>query len=147
MKQLLSKEVNDCRVPHVVESSRGIRIHCSYGDAEKRVLVTREHLIMVKNTGYKKAEHVNENDILFADFEERKECRVTKVDQVLSHEKYFGLNCLESEVLANEIKCSTFGNVHSIPSYWMKIIGNAIGVDKASKIGDLLAQLAGKLGF
>jgi len=56
-------------------------------------------------------------------------------------QKYFGLNCEESDVLADGYKTSTFGTYHILPSLWMKFSSRLIGIDAASMIGDALASL------
>lgn len=54
--------------------------------------------------------------------------------------RFFGLNCLRSVVLAEGIKTSTFGSLHTIPSLWMSYVGHVFGVEKASRWGDAVAS-------
>jgi hypothetical protein len=72
---------------------------------------------------------------------ESQHCQVIRVTQEDSEQHYFGLNCHESVVLANGFKASTFGNYHSIPAAWMKYGSKLIGIERASKWGDAIAQL------
>ena len=62
-----------------------------------------------------------------------------------SHQTYFGLNCLESIVLANGIKTSTFGRFHAVPATWMSWAGRALGADRASRYGDAIAEFLVKI--
>ncbi len=59
--------------------------------------------------------------------------------------RYFGLNCLHSEVLANGIKTSTFGKYHAIPAWWMRVVGGALGPKRASSLGDFMVELLVKV--
>ena len=74
-------------------------------------------------------------------------CNVLSV--TLDHEKqeFFGLNCLNSEVLAAGIKCSTFEKLHSIPSFWMSIMGKVLGIKRASAVGDYIEQIVSKMNL
>jgi hypothetical protein len=52
---------------------------------------------------------------------------------------------LASEVLANGIKTSTFGNYHTIPAAWMKYASAIVGVERASRWGDSVVELLAKV--
>jgi len=103
--------------------------------------------LLFTNHGLKPAESlVAGQDTLFADLAETKSCVVLHiVRQEHEHpQQYFGLNCLESEVLANGLKASTFERLHTLPAWWMSAFGRFFGIKHASAIGDFLAELAQK---
>jgi hypothetical protein len=88
-------------------------------------------------------------EIVFGDLSETEKCiiivRVTKKDNSLQEQTYFGLNCVESFVLADGIKTSTFGFFHSIPAAWMKYASRLLGVKRASTLGDSIVQWLNKM--
>ncbi len=73
-------------------------------------------------------------DIVFSDAATASTCRVLRVSKETTDQHYFGLNCLHSEVLANNVKCSTFGKYHFIPSPWMSWTGRLIGVERVPDV-------------
>ena len=130
---------SECRVPHLVTSSRGFVVgtNCS-----RTVRLTAGHLLDTKNRGFTAASLLNANvDILLADTSEP--CLVTSVHPDWSEQRYFGLNCIESTVYANGLKVSTFEKYHTVPSWWMRVVGNLAGIHRASKIGDFLISVLG----
>jgi len=72
-------------------------------------------------------------------------CKVIAIEAENSPQLYFGLNCAESMVLAEGIRCSTFGKLHRLPALFMSWISHLVGVHKASAIGDGVAQTFRKL--
>ena len=66
-------------------------------------------------------------------------CHVTSV-QPLPEDDYYGLNCVTSEVVANGLRTSTFGDYHHLPALWMRVAGGALGIARASAIGDAIAS-------
>ena len=91
--------------------------------------------------GLKAARHLAVGDVLFADLQQTKRCTVTKVSKSSTEDTYFGLNCLSSsQVLANGIKTSTFGHYHAVPAAWMRITGHWLGIERASRWGNSLAN-------
>lgn len=126
----------ECVVPHEILDT-GYEIESSCG----KFKLTEGHLIYTQN-GLKAARDlVPHEDLLFSDFEETDYCDVTHISKSTSFEHYFGLNCLNSTVLANGIKTSTFERFHTVPSIWMSVIGRIFGIDFASRMGDKLAKL------
>jgi hypothetical protein len=82
--------------------------------------------------------------MLFSDMAEQHQCQIVTVGKEKTVQKYFGLNCYESQVLASGLKSSTFEKLHSIPSFWMAIMGRILGIKRASEYGDYIEQLASK---
>ena len=67
-------------------------------------------------------------------------CKVLHVTARDADEDFVGLNCLDSQVVANGLKASTFGKLHHLPAWWMRIVGTIAGIERASRIGDWIAQ-------
>jgi hypothetical protein len=77
---------------------------------------------------------------------EKETCAVTGI--VGEHnQRYFGLNCVNSNVLANGIKTSTFGTHHAIPAAWMRTATKVVSVETASRIGDAFVNFLQKFGL
>ncbi len=130
---------SDCSVPHVFESSGVIiETECSH-----KVRMTGDHLVYTTR-GLVAAETVRKDDSVFTSIDGDKTCRVRSISSEKG-QRYFGLNCRESIVLANGIKASTFGRYHTIPAMWMKYAGALVGPHRASKIGDAVAQFLVKI--
>jgi len=93
--------------------------------------------------GLHPASTLKAGDLLFQDMNETpsSSCRVIQVTAETNEQLYFGLNCLESEVIANGIKASTFGRCHTIPALWMKYASHVLGVERASRWGDSFVQM------
>jgi len=133
----------ECNIPHVVKT-KGITIITSCGSLR----LTPDHLIYTEQ-GLKPTKDIKIGDNVYYHFhtsyniyqfhDTGKICHVNNLIPDTEPQNYFGLNCLESIVLANGIKVSTFGNYHHIPATWMKIVGNIFGIQKASKLGDSIA--------
>ena len=101
-------------------------------DCQKPLRLTRDHLVFT-SAGLIKAGNIHVDDILYNGDDQK--CKVKSIDQ--EHDQsYFGLNCLESEVLANDYKTSTFGHIHYLPATWMSIIGYIYDIETASSWGD-----------
>jgi len=135
LEDFLANKHPECKVPHT-PNSKGVVITTS---CDKIVRVTDTHLMASKN-GYQLAYSLKPGDVLFGNMEHTEECVVEKVEKERGMEQYFGLNCLSAEVLVNGIKASTFGDFHTLPSWYMYYMGNLIGVEKASKLGDFIAE-------
>ena len=129
--------ISECRIPHIVRSKDGVIIKTSCSN--EMLQLTSDHLVYT-NTGLKPAASVAVDDVLFADLSETHSCKVISVTKVTTEQTYFGLNCLESIVLANGIKTSTFGRYHAIPATWMKVVGGVLGAERASRYGDALVE-------
>ena len=144
MEDFFNENEPECRIPHVVEAI-GLVISTSCDNIPLRV--TSDHLVYSSN-GLLEASNLKKGDVLFSDFDhelEENNCIVQWVRKEERLQKYFGLNCLTSEVLANGIHTSTFGTYHTIPAIYMYNIGSILGIDMASQLGDTLSQLYSKL--
>jgi len=131
---LLAGTVPACVVPHVKRSD-GVAIHTACSAQALRL--TPEHLVYSAR-GLLLASELRVGDSLFADVNEQAVCNVTSIDAE-ARQRYFGLNCEDSVVLANGIKTSAFGVYHTVPTAWMKIASSLVGVKRASAIGDQIA--------
>jgi hypothetical protein len=146
----LKKEHPECVVPHVV-STNGVRVETTDGHI---VRLTGDHLVYT-STGLVQASHLKPGQLLFTTLPDNKKAdnnndkQTTRVVRVTPEQdqRYFGLNCLDSVVLANGIRVSTFGKYHLIPTMWMRFAGQIVGVRRASAIGDTFAQLLAKLNL
>ncbi|KAJ1415190.1 hypothetical protein B484DRAFT_454619 [Ochromonadaceae sp. CCMP2298] len=63
-------------------------------------------------------------------------CEVLSIQRESSPQRYFGLNCLHSDVQADGIYVSTFGDLHLLPATYMYLAGVVLGVKRASAWGD-----------
>lgn len=147
LKDFQSNKNKDCRIPHIVKTD-GLAIQTSCGDEVLRL--TNDHLVYTKsNTATNtlfgtsptrsilvRADRLQIGSILFT---EDKSCEVTTIEKEYN-QNYFGLNCIESEVLANGYKTSTFGKYHHLPAFWMKYGSKILGLEDASSLGDKIAQ-------
>jgi sugar lactone lactonase YvrE len=129
----------ECVVPHVVET-RGVHVEIDCGGAYLKwhLYITGDHLI-VTDKGYVKASDLTrDNTVSVRNVEVV--CHPSKVEPFVTPiNKYFGLNCLRSEVYADEVKVSTFGNYHYVPATWMHFAGRLFGIERASRWGDSIA--------
>jgi len=140
-RQALGNLKGECVIPHDVSSS-GVAIHtdCSL----KPLQLTPDHLVYTTR-GLVQAQEIVTGDQVFSDMGRTKKCTVNSVQQESG--KYFGLNCKESNVLADGIATSTFGRYHALPAAWMRYAGALIGVERASALGDAIAQTLHRVGL
>lgn len=125
----------ECSVPHS-PVSRGFLISTSCG---KTARVTDTHL-MATAKGFQPAYSLKVGDVLFGDYDQNR-CIVTSVDKEQTTQQYFGLNCIHSEVLVGGLRASTFGDFHTLPSWYMTYIGGGLlGSELASSLGKYFAQ-------
>jgi hypothetical protein len=134
LSDLLAGAEPECYVPHTPRG-RGVTISTSCGRA---VTTTETHLI-VTSTGHQLARSLQPGDQLFGDFTGDKKCVVTGVTRPVAAARFFGLNCVHSEVLANGLRASTFGDFHALPAWYMAYAGRILGPEMASHIGDTIA--------
>lgn len=140
------RDHDECVVPHIVEDF-GVTITSRCGVDQKVLKVTDSHLLFTQH-GLKAAINLQPGvDTLFSDLTETSTCHVLRIEKEEKQQKYFGLNCLSSQVLANGVKASTFGKLHSIPALWMQVVGRIFGAERASRTGDFIAELAYKLNI
>ena len=126
----------ECTVPHSPHS-KGVVITTS---CDKTVRVTDTHLLSTTK-GFQLAYSLKAGDVLFGDYDSEL-CKVKSVDKEKSTQQYFGLNCVHSEVLASGLRASTFGDFHTLPSWYMTYVGSVLGTDIASTLGDYIIDVA-----
>lgn len=134
-EELLAGKEPECTVPHS-PTSRGVVISTNCG---KTIRVTDTHLLSTSK-GFQLAYSLKQGDVLFAGYDDREMCTVTSVRKELLPQKYFGLNCIHSEVLASGLRASTFGDFHTLSSWYMTYVGSVMGMQKASQFGDYVAE-------
>jgi len=141
MEDFLNNNEPDCRVPHVVEAV-GVVITTSCSGVPLRL--TDDHLVYTAGGVLIEAVNLKKGMVVFADYDHSssdKECAVESVRKEESTQKYFGLNCITSEVMANDIHTSTFGTYHTIPAIYMYHVGSMFGMDVASSLGDYISMM------
>jgi hypothetical protein len=145
MEDFVNNNEPECRVPHFV-TSVGVVITTSCGGAPLRL--TDDHLVYTTDGVLLEAVNLKNGDILSSNYDHsltQNDCYVESVVKEKSPQKYFGLNCLTSEVLAGGIHSSTFGSYHTIPAIYMYNVGTILGIDVASQLGDYLSILYSKV--
>jgi len=133
-EELKAGKEPECSVPHS-PSSKGVIISTSCG---KTVRVTDTHLMATKK-GFQLAYSLKAGDVLFGDYHQE-QCTVISVEKEKSTQQYFGLNCVHSEVLASGLRASTFGDFHTLPSWFMSYVGGMFGADTASALGEVVSS-------
>lgn len=134
-KELKAGKEPECIVPHS-PSSKGVVISTTCG---KTARVTATHL-MATTKGFQLAYSLKTGDVLYGDYH-HEQCTVTSVKNEETMQEYFGLNCVHSEVLVAGLRASTFGNFHTLPSWYMTYAGGLLGPEFASLLGGRLAAL------
>ena len=137
---------SECAIPHVVTSNQGVVITAQCGADKKTLRLTAGHLVYTSR-GLQAAADLTTADHVFSDLEEQHKCNVLSVERERSSQRYFGLNCHTSQVLASGIKSSTFERLHSLPSFWMAVMGRLLGIKTASSVGDYIEQLVSKMNL
>jgi len=135
----------ECSIPHVVEA-QGVIVTAKCGAKTETLKLTDGHLVYTQR-GLQAAGDLKKDDTLYSDLKETAPCSILSISKESTTQQYFGLNCLTSEVLASGIKSSTFEKLHSVPAFWMQIMGRVLGVKKASALGDYIAELVGKMNL
>jgi hypothetical protein len=135
---------SECTVPHS-PTSRGVVIETICVDenlivTNKTLRVTDTHLVATSR-GFQVAYSFKTGDEVLAGYTESHKCTVQSVHKEASTETYFGLNCVYSEVLADGIRVSTFGDFHTLPAWYMTYVGAVIGPGAASVIGEYASDL------
>lgn len=131
---------SECVIPHVVTHD-GLNIATTCVSAGP-LRLTPDHLVSTVS-GFQPANKLKVGDHIFQGSEEQ--CTITNIQQE-TQQRYFGLNCEHSEVLANGYKTSTFGLYHTIPALWMHYASKIVGIKTASMWGDELAKALYSLG-
>lgn len=132
---------SECTIPHVVVAD-GVRI---FTKDDHVLRLTNDHLVFTSR-GLVAAGELLVGEKLFKSLSEDTSTVIVKISRETG-QSYFGLNCLESVVLASSIKTSTFGSYHSVPAFWMRVAGKILGIQTASSIGDRFATLLAKAGL
>ena len=133
-EELKAGKESECTVPHS-PFSKGVVITTS---CDKTVRVTDTHL-MATTKGFQLAYSLKAGDVLFGDYD-KKMCIVQSVEKEKTTQQYFGLNCVHSEVLASGLRASTFGDFHTLPSWYMTYVGGLVGSETASLLGEYIAE-------
>lgn len=136
----LKKADSPCFVPHIIPAS-GVKLTTSCSNTMP-LRLSGEHLVWTPN-GYVSAASLKVGDFLYDQVSAK--CEITLVESEHNQE-YFGLNCEDSEVLADGWKVSTFGVTHNVPSLWMKYGSKLFGVKLTSIVGDRIASFADYMG-
>jgi len=136
MDALEARSIPECLVPHTI-TANGVRVYTDCSETPLRL--SNEHLVFSLTHGLVQAHRLSVGDIVYGNVEETKLCKVLSVTSELN-QKYKGLNCRESVVLANGVKCSTFEAQHIIPSLWMKYVPSVLGLERASRVGEILTN-------
>merc|ERR1711916_5181 len=134
MAELAARREPECLVPHTFVSN-GVRIETTCHSSPLRL--THEHMVFSASQGLVQAQKLRVGDQVYGAVDESRVCEVLSVTEDVNQE-YMGLNCFESEVLANGVKCSTFETQHLIPSLWMRYVSRALGLERASRIGEAI---------
>jgi hypothetical protein len=134
-EELKAGKEPECTIPHS-PSSRGVMISTS---CDKTVRLTDTHL-MATTKGFQLAYSLKPGDILFGDYNDNQLCTVKSVEKEKTTQLYFGLNCVHSEVLASGLRASTFGDFHTLPSWYMTYVGGLLGTETASSLGEYVAE-------
>ena len=137
-------EFPDCRVVHTVQS-KGVELVFEEGYT---LAVTQNHLIAHKMgisdaILFIKAKEITSKHLVICS-SPKGYCTLKKIVWIENIDTYFGLNCINSMVYANDILASTFENLHHIPALWMRVVGNIFGIKRASVWGDTIAEWAYK---
>jgi len=133
-EELKAGKEPECTVPHS-PSSKGVAISTT---CDKTVRVTDTHL-MATTKGFQLAYSLKAGDVLFGDYS-KDMCVVKSVEKEKTTQQYFGLNCVHSEVLASGLRASTFGDFHTLPSWYMTYVGGLVGSETASSLGGVIAE-------
>lgn len=135
-----------CIIPHIV-GGLGTTITARCGSETKVLRLTSNHLVYTQR-GLQTADSlVVGKDVVYADLKETMQCTLVSVEKDKEYQEFFGLNCYSSEVLASGIKTSTFEKLHSIPAFWMQIMGKILGIKRASAVGDHIEKILSKLNL
>jgi hypothetical protein len=135
-EELKAGKEPECSIPHS-PSSKGVVITTSCDN--KTVRVTDTHL-MATTKGFQLAYSLKAGDVLFGGYSNTDMCTVVSVEKEKTTQQYFGLNCVHSEVLASGLRASTFGDFHTLPSWYMTYVGGLVGTDAASSLGEYIAE-------
>jgi hypothetical protein len=133
-EELMAGKEPECSVPHS-PTATGVIISTT---CQKTARVTDTHL-MATSKGFQLAYSLKPGDVLYGDYEQQ-QCIVTSVQKEENVQVYFGLTCAHSEVLVSGLRASTFGDFHTLPSWYMTYVGGLLGFEYAASIGEYLTE-------
>jgi hypothetical protein len=136
----------ECSIPHVV-NTYGVIVNAKCATSEKTLRLTDGHLVYTQRGLQAAGDLKPGQDTVYADIAETTQCQVVSVTKETKQHDYFGLNCLNSQVLASGLKSSTFEKLHSVPAFWMQVMGRVLGIKRASQLGDYIAELVQKMNL
>ena len=125
----------ECTVPHVVPMTSGFKLRANCSNREDKELILSSGHLVYTERGLLPVKQVTTSDLVFGDLNQGDACNVIDIAPVGKMEHYFGLNCHQSQVLANGVKTSTFEYFHVIPEWWMSVLAKLIGIERASALG------------
>ena len=130
----------ECSIPHIVHT-HGVIVTAKCGATKKSLRLTDGHLLYTQRGLQAAGDLRPGQDTVYADISEKEECRIMSITKETRKHDYFGLNCLNSQVLASGLKASTFEKLHSVPAFWMSVMGRILGIKRASAVGDYIADI------
>ena len=137
---------SECSIPHIVRAF-GVIVTAKCGNTKKTLKLTDGHLLYTQRGLQPAAELKVGQDIVYADIAETVKCQIMSITKETEQHDYFGLNCINNQVLASGLKASTFEKLHSVPAFWMHVIGRVLGIKRASQLGDYIAELVQKMNL
>jgi hypothetical protein len=140
----LQQHSSGCRIPHMVQVD-GLKFSTSCLKAQP-LRLTKKHLVFTQR-GLVAADQLTVGDFVYQNFLETDSCEITQIEEEHNQE-YFGLNCAgvnNQVVLANGFKTSVYGNLHALPALFMNYGSQVLGIDRASRWGNVLANLFHKV--
>ncbi len=134
------RSLSECLVPHVVEA-RGVSVATTCGTRLLRL--TADHLVLTATRGFREAGSLVAGELLYGDAAKQRMCKVVSVTAESVTQSYFGLNCptADSLVVADGVLVSTFGHLHHLPAMWIKYASKILGLQRASRIGELVSNI------
>jgi hypothetical protein len=120
--------------------NKGVIVATTCSDRPLRL--TANHLVWTER-GFREAGALAPGERLFSDLAKTTACAVKSVVAETTTQRYFGLNCpaADSMVVAENVLVSTFEIMHTIPAYWIKYASKILGLQRASRVGDFVANL------
>ena len=146
LEEIRAHLYQECSIPHIVRTY-GVIVTAECGSEEKTLKLTDGHLVYTQRGLQAAADLKPARDTLYADLAESVKCQVVSVTKEQQEHDYFGLNCLNSQVLASGLKASTFEKLHSVPSFWMHVMGRILGIKRASQLGDYIAKMVQQMNL
>lgn len=115
-------------MPFHIVAALGETITARCGSERKVLRLTSNHLVYTQRGLQLAGKLVAGKDVVYSDLEEQSPCSIVSVQKDQEYQEFFGLNCFSSQVLASGIKTSTFEKLHSVPAFWMQVMGKVLGI-------------------